>query len=88
EVAGRGITVNAICPGWTETAMAAETMAETAEALGLSAEAFRRQALEAVPIKRILDPGEIAALALYLASDAAAGMTGQAISLDGGQVMA
>jgi len=88
EVAGRGITVNAICPGWTETAMAAETMAETAEALGLSPEAFRRQALEAVPIKRILDPAEIAALALYLASDAASGMTGQAISLDGGQVMA
>jgi 3-hydroxybutyrate dehydrogenase len=87
EVASRGITVNAICPGWTETAMADQGMAETATILGITKEAFRRQALDAVPIQRILEPREIAELALYLASDAAAGMTGQAINLDGGQVM-
>ena len=87
EVAPRGITVNAICPGWTETAMADQGMEETAAILGLSKAEFRRQALEAVPIKRILDPREIADLALYLASDASSGMTGQAINLDGGQVM-
>lgn len=87
EVAPRGITVNAICPGWTETAMADRNMGEAAATLGLSKAEFRRQALEAVPIKRILDPAEIADLAVYLASDAAGGMTGQAINLDGGQVM-
>ncbi len=87
EVAPRGITVNAICPGWTETAMADQGMGETAAILGTSKAEFRRQALDAVPIKRILDPREIAELALYLASDAASGMTGQAINLDGGQVM-
>ena len=87
EVAGRGITVNAICPGWVETDMAALGMRETAAALGLSPEAFREQAMAAVPIQRILEPQEIADLALYLASDASAGMTGQTINLCGGQVM-
>ena len=87
EVADRGITVNAICPGWVETDMADRGMGETAAVLGISKDEFRRQALAAVPIKRILDPTEIADLAVYLASDAASGMTGQAINLDGGQVM-
>jgi NAD(P)-dependent dehydrogenase (short-subunit alcohol dehydrogenase family) len=87
EVAGRGITVNAICPGWVETDMADLGMRETAAVLGITKDEFRRQALDAVPIKRILDPKEIADLALYLASDAASGMIGQAIALDGGQVM-
>ncbi len=87
EVVGRGITVNAICPGWVETDMAALGMRETAAALGMSAEQFRQQALDSVPIQRILEPKEIADLALYLASDASAGMTGQTINLCGGQVM-
>ena len=87
EVAGRGITVNAVCPGWVETDMAALGMRETAEVMGISQEEFRRQALAAVPIQRILEPKEIADLVVYLASDASAGMTGQAINLCGGQVM-
>jgi ketoreductase len=87
EVAGRGVTVNAICPGWVETDMADLGMRETASTMGITKEEFRRKALDAVPIKRILDPKEIADLVVYLASDAASGMTGQAINLDGGQVM-
>jgi ketoreductase len=87
EVAGRGITVNAICPGWVETDMADRGMGETAAVLGITKSDFRRQALDAVPIKRILDPKEIADLVVYLASDAASGIIGQAINLDGGQVM-
>lgn len=87
EVVGRGITVNAICPGWVETDMADLGMGETAAALGMTKEAFRKQALDAVPIRRILQPEEIAALAVYLASGAASGMTGQTINLCGGQVM-
>lgn len=87
EVAGRGITVNAVCPGWVETDMADLGMRETAAALGIDKAEFRRQALEAVPIKRILEPKEIAGLVLYLVSDAASGVIGQAITLDGGQVM-
>ena len=87
EVAGRGITVNAVCPGWVETEMADLGMRETADAIGISKEEFRRRAIAAVPIQRILDPKEIADLVVYLASDASAGMTGQAINLCGGQVM-
>ncbi len=87
EVVGRGITVNAICPGWVETDMASLGMRETAAATGMSQEEFRKQALAAVPIQRILEPKEIADLAVYLASDASAGMTGQTINLCGGQVM-
>ncbi len=87
EVADRGITVNAICPGWVETGMADQGMGETAAALGMTKEEFRKQALAAVPIQRILEPKEIADLAVYLASEASGGMTGQAINLCGGQVM-
>ena len=87
EVVGRGITVNAICPGWVETDMAALGMRETGAATGITPEEFRKQALAAVPIQRILDPREIADLVVYLASDASAGMTGQAINICGGQVM-
>jgi NAD(P)-dependent dehydrogenase (short-subunit alcohol dehydrogenase family) len=79
--------VNAICPGWVETDMAALGMRQTAEVMGISQEQFRKQALAAVPIQRMLEPQEIAALAVYLASDASAGMTGQALNLCGGQVM-
>ncbi len=87
EVVGRGITVNAICPGWVETEMAGLGMRETAEAMGISPEEFRKQAVANVPIQRMLEPKEIADLALYLASDASAGMTGQTINLCGGQIM-
>jgi len=87
EVVGRGITVNAICPGWVETDMAALGMRQTAEAMGMSHEEFRKQAVAAVPMQRMLEPKEIANLAVYLASDASAGMTGQALNLCGGQVM-
>jgi NAD(P)-dependent dehydrogenase (short-subunit alcohol dehydrogenase family) len=87
EVADRGITVNAICPGWVETEMADQGMGETAAAMGMTKEVFRRRALAAVPIQRMLEPKEIAGLVRYLVSDAAAGITGQALNLCGGQVM-
>ena len=87
EVVDRGITVNAICPGWVETEMARSGMQATGAAMGMSEEEFRKQALAAVPIQRILQPKEIADLVSYLVSDAAAGMTGQAVNLCGGQVM-
>jgi 3-hydroxybutyrate dehydrogenase len=84
EVAGRGITVNAICPTWVDTAMARQGIAETAAVLGVSAEEFRRRAVQAIPIKRMVEPSEIGDLAIYLASPAAGGITGQAINICGG----
>jgi len=76
HLAPRRITVNAICPGWTRTKMAEGRMVE----IGLTEES-----LEAgVPIGRFIEPAEVADLALYLASPAAAGITGQDITIDGG----
>jgi ketoreductase len=87
EVVGRGITVNAICPGWVETEMARFGIEESAAREGITAAEFRKRAVEAVPIGRFLDADEVAELALYLVSDKAGGITGQAINICGGQTM-
>ncbi len=87
EVVQRGITVNTICPGWVDTEMATLGINETAALQGISPEEFKAQALAAVPIRRFLEANEIADLVCYVASDAARGITGQAINLCGGQTM-
>ena len=88
EVVSRGITVNAICPGWVETEMARQGLREWAEAADLSIEEVRRQATSAIPMKRFTETAEVAELATYLASDASQAMTGQAINLCGGATTA
>lgn len=88
EVAHRGITVNAICPGWVDTEMARHGMRESAAHEGISVEEFKKRALNGVPIKRWIGADEVAELAAYLASDQAHGITGQAINICGGQTMA
>jgi len=84
EVAERGITVNAVCPTWVNTAMARQGIEETAEVLGMSAEEFRTLAIAAVPIKRMADVDEIASTILFLCTPMAAAITGQAINVCGG----
>ena len=79
ETASTGVTVNAICPGLVDTDMVAELCAAQVDPT-----AFRKHLESRVPARRLLAPAEVAALALYLASDEAAGMTGQSIVLDGG----
>ncbi len=88
ELAPRGITVNAICPGWVDTDMARQGVAEMSAALHVPPEEFQRQAMEAVPLKRMVEGTEVGALATYLASEAAAAMTGQAINICGGATTA
>ena len=87
ELADRAITVNAICPGWVDTRMAVEGMRAGAAASGLSFEQFRSQALAAVPIKRIIQPEEVAVLVKFLASAEASSITGQTYNICGGQTM-
>jgi NAD(P)-dependent dehydrogenase (short-subunit alcohol dehydrogenase family) len=87
ELAPRRITVNAICPGWVDTEMAQRGFEGIASATGQEFEAARAGALAQVPLGRILQPEEIGDLVVYLCSPGASGMTGQAISLCGGQVM-
>jgi NAD(P)-dependent dehydrogenase (short-subunit alcohol dehydrogenase family) len=87
ELAARGITVNAICPGWVETEMAAQGMRMGASKLGVTYDEFRRQALNAVPIGRIIQPEEVASLVKFLASPEASAITGQTYNICGGQTM-
>ena len=85
ELAPRSITVNAICPGWVETDMARKGFRRIGADEG--EDAGRRAAAAMAPLGRVLEPDEIAGLAVYLASDDARSVTGQAIVIDGGQVM-
>jgi 3-hydroxybutyrate dehydrogenase len=87
EVAGKGITVNAICPGYVDTDMTARGIENVTAKTGRSAD----QALEAIkkmsPQNRLITVEEVAALALLLASEDGRGINGQAINIDGGSVL-
>ena len=84
EVASQGITVNAICPGPVHTVMNDRRIEYDAQRRGVS---FADQETGLTPLGRRLEPEEIAPLAVYLASDAAAAVVGQALNIDGGVLM-
>ena len=88
EVLKRKITVNAIAPGWVETDMAALGMNQGAKYAKVTYDEFRDQQISAVPIKRIIDPAEVAALVKFLCSAEASAITGQTYNICGGQTMA
>ncbi len=85
EVAKDGITVNAICPGPVHTIMNDKRVAYDAGRRGVS---FAEQEKSMTLLGRRLEPEEIAPVAVYLASDESAAMTGQALNIDGGICMA
>ncbi|WP_444659041.1 3-oxoacyl-[acyl-carrier-protein] reductase [Caproiciproducens sp. R2] len=76
ELAGRNVTCNAIAPGFIDTDMTAAL-----------ADKVREAAIEAIPLKRMGTPGDIAALAAFLAGDEAGYLTGEVIKMDGGLYM-
>lgn len=84
EVAPAGITANCICPGPVETAMLAKRIDYDSRRLGRKVEEHKQQM---TPIGGILDPGEVAPMAVYLASDDARAVTGQAFNICGGLAM-
>jgi 3-hydroxybutyrate dehydrogenase len=87
EVATKGVTVNAICPGYVETEMAAQAINNISSKTGKS-EAEARDVLNRMsPQNRLVTPEEVAALALLLASEEGRGINGQAINVDGGSVL-
>ena len=88
EVATGGVTVNAVCPGWVETDMTRASIERIASSTGQSVESARRLLENMNPQRRLIQPEEVASVALFLASDEAHGITGQAIDVDGGEVMA
>jgi 3-hydroxybutyrate dehydrogenase len=85
EVATSGITVNAICPGYVWTPLVERQIPDTMKARGLTEEQVKRDViLAAQPTKEFVTAEEVAALALYLTSDAARSITGSLLPLDGG----
>jgi 3-hydroxybutyrate dehydrogenase len=85
EVAEHGITANAICPGYVLTPLVEKQIPDTAKARGISEAAVIRDVLLAAqPTKQFVSVEQVAALALYLASDSAASTTGTIIPVDGG----
>ncbi|MGE0801695.1 MAG: SDR family NAD(P)-dependent oxidoreductase [Lautropia sp.] len=88
EVARKGITVNAVCPGYTETDILKESIANVVAKTGRSEAEARAQFAAGNPQGRIVQPAEVADTVRWLCGDGAAAITGQALSVSGGEVMA
>jgi len=87
ELAPHQIRVNAICPWVVDTDMATGFIAEHAKVAGLSLEQTTNNFLNSVPLKRFIQPEEVATLAVFLASDEASYVNGQSWAIDGGRTM-
>ena len=86
ETAKLGITVNAVCPGYTDTDMAAAAVSNLVRELGKTEEEARKMITRVNPLGRLIDPAEVAAAVGWLCSPAASGVTGQALAVAGGEV--
>lgn len=88
EVAAKGVTANAVCPGYVDTPMTDETVARVVERTGRS----EREALDAIldrtPQGRLITPAEVARSVVFLCDEEARGINGQAIVIDGGGLLA
>ncbi len=89
ETATAGITANAICPGYVDTPLVRGQLPDLMKNHGVKTaeDALEIAIYSQTPQRRLLGTDEIGALAVYLAGDAARGVTGQAINVDGGMVM-
>lgn len=87
EVADKGVTVNAVCPGYVDSPMTDSGVARMAQKTGRPPAEIRRHLENMSPQKRLFTSEEVSALILFLCGDAARGITGQALSLDGGTVV-
>lgn len=87
ELATQGITVNAVCPGYTETDIVKDAVATIMAKTGRSADEARAELARSNPQGRLVQPQDVADAVRWLCSDAAASITGQALSVSGGEVM-
>ena len=85
EVAGSGITVNAVCPGYTESPMLEEAVSTIVAKTNRSEDEARKTLLRQNPLNRFIKPEEVAAAALWLCGPQSDAVTGQAISISGGE---
>jgi NAD(P)-dependent dehydrogenase (short-subunit alcohol dehydrogenase family) len=86
EFARKPVTVNAICPGYTDTSLVTSAVAEISAKTGRSAEEARAELVRSNPQGRLIAPDEIAQTVLWLCSPAASSITGQTISISGGEI--
>jgi NAD(P)-dependent dehydrogenase (short-subunit alcohol dehydrogenase family) len=87
ELAATGITVNAVCPGFTETDLLAESIANIVRATGRSVEEARAGLVRFNPQGRLVQPSEVARVVGWLCLTESSALTGQAIAVAGGEVM-
>jgi 3-hydroxybutyrate dehydrogenase len=86
EVATAGVTVNAVCPGYVDTPMVDAGIARIVQKTGIDPARARRNLEEMSPQKRMFTVEEVSALVMFLCTDGARGINGQALTLDGGSV--
>jgi 3-hydroxybutyrate dehydrogenase len=87
EVATKGVTVNAVCPGYTETEMLQRTIDAIVAKTGRSGTEARAELSARNPQKRMIEPEEVASAVLWLCLPGSAAITGQSIAIAGGEVM-
>jgi len=88
ELGPKGIRVNAVCPGWVRTRAALRSLKEVSARAGASEDATLGDILSAQSLPGLMEPEDVAGVYLFLASEHAASVTGQAYSVDRGEVMA
>ena len=87
EMAKKGVTVNAVCPGYTETDIVRESIERVVAKTGRSAEEARAEFVKSNPQGRLVQPTQVADAVVWLCGDGASAVTGQSISVAGGEVM-
>lgn len=87
EVAQMGVTANTICPGWVNTAMSQDYVTKASKRTGETKEQVYARLASESPQNRMLEPEEVAHLALYLASEEAKGVNGEHIVIAGGSLL-
>lgn len=87
ELAGENVAVNAICPGWVDTAMAWQGIDAMAAGMGVTREKAFQIVMKPVPLGRMSTPAEVAGLIAWLVSEDGRGVTGQGIDINNGAWM-
>lgn len=87
ELGPKGIRVNAVCPGWVKTRAALRSLEKVSHSAGIDEDTMLGQILAAQALPGLMEPDDVASLYLFLASDHAKNITGQAVNVDRGEVM-
>ena len=88
ELGPRGIAVNAVCPGWVRTDASMRSLAEIARREGRDEQACLDEIMATQAFGGLMEPDDVASTFLFLASEAAANITGQTLNVDRGELMA